>query len=93
MTVAGRPYDLRAWKRVRLLVLRRDDGRCQIRGPACSGAASVIDHIVPLKLGGAWLDPANLRAACRSCNTWRAYRSGDAAAGVPLGPANPSREW
>ena len=64
----ARGYDA-AWERVRLIVLRRDRYRCRIGGPGCTGRATSVDHIVPLALGGARLDPANLRAACGHCNS------------------------
>jgi 5-methylcytosine-specific restriction endonuclease McrA len=82
----GRVYDRRAWHRVRRLVLVRDGYRCRVGGPGCTGRGELVDHIVPVKMGGSWFDPANLRAACRSCNTSRAY------AGFRARP-NTSREW
>lgn len=45
----------------------------------CGGVANTTDHVIPLSRGGSnW--PANLRPACRPCNSgkkdrdWRAYR-------------------
>lgn len=61
-----RGYD-RAWRRVRLLVLQRDGWCCHW----CGRAADTADHLVPLAAGGDRLDPANLVAACRSCNSAR----------------------
>lgn len=57
-----------------MAVLERDGYQCRIKGPKCRGAAAEVDHIVPWRDGGAWFDPANLRAACSWCNTWRANR-------------------
>jgi 5-methylcytosine-specific restriction endonuclease McrA len=71
---------------LRLEVLSRDGWRCQVRGERCQGMASVVDHIIPVRAGGPWWDMGNLRAACRSCNTARAYE------GFRARP-NPSREW
>jgi 5-methylcytosine-specific restriction endonuclease McrA len=53
------------WKRVRILVLKRDNYCCIICGADVSlpGAARV-DHIRRVKDGGAPLDPANLRTLC-----------------------------
>jgi 5-methylcytosine-specific restriction endonuclease McrA len=48
---------------VRREVLMRDGGICIVAGPTCRGRATSVDHIVPVSLGGARLDPANLRAA------------------------------
>jgi len=52
-------------------------GRCWM----CWGIATTMDHVVPLAHGGSnW--PANLRPACRSCNSrksardWRDYSPG-----------------
>ena len=82
-----KPYD-HTWQKVRLIVLARDAYRCQIRGPRCTERATEADHIVSLAQGGARLDPANLRAACRPCN---------ASAGGTLGAQRkqrtPSRDW
>jgi 5-methylcytosine-specific restriction endonuclease McrA len=64
----ARGYDA-AWERIRLEILVRDGYRCRIGGPGCTIRATTVDHIVPLALGGARLDPANLRAACGHCNT------------------------
>jgi 5-methylcytosine-specific restriction endonuclease McrA len=50
-------------------VIDRDLGLCQIKGPHCTTYATEVDHIVPRIEGGALFDPANLRAACRACNS------------------------
>jgi 5-methylcytosine-specific restriction endonuclease McrA len=71
---------------LRLEVLARDGWRCQVRGVRCQVVASVVDHITPVRAGGAWWDKSNLRAACRSCNTARAYGGFEAR-------RRPSREW
>lgn len=63
-----KPQYAGAWQQVRRIVLARDGYRCQIQGPRCTGRATEADHIVALALGGARLDPANLRAACKPCN-------------------------
>jgi len=56
-----------AWRGVRLLVLRRDQYRCQIRGPRCTTVATQAAHIVPKSQGGTD-HPDNVRAACAPCN-------------------------
>jgi 5-methylcytosine-specific restriction endonuclease McrA len=60
------PYD-RQWRRVAALVLDRDSHRCQL----CGGPAGTVDHIIGLVDGGPRLDPTNLRALCRPCNSRR----------------------
>jgi len=61
----GRPYD-----RLRVMILQRDNWTCHLCGQA---GASVVDHVTPLAQGGHPTDPANLAAACASCNA----RKGD----------------
>src|SRR5688572_8571010 len=69
MPRSSSPYG-HPWPRVRLEILHRDGWVCRVLGPTCKGHATTVDHIVPLSRGGARLDPANLRAACASCQTW-----------------------
>ncbi len=73
-TSSQRGYNDPAWRRVRKLVLERDEHTCQLRGRGCTGVATTVDHIVPLAAGGARLDPANLQAACSWCNTSKGGR-------------------
>lgn len=75
-------YRGRAWQTVRAAVLARDGWRCQIcavdldpNARPRTRYAAVVDHVVPVSAGGAWHDPANLRAACHPCNTTRANQS------------------
>ncbi len=72
------------------MVLERDGHRCQIHGHRCTILATDVDHIVPLADGGAPYDPANLRAACKWCNSWLAAQRTNAAR--RLAGAN-RREW
>src|SRR5690349_3816011 len=68
-----RRYGTARWKRVRLLVLRRDGYVCQVE-PGCPVRANTADHIVPAHPGmtdAEFHDPANLRAACGPHNLAR----------------------
>jgi 5-methylcytosine-specific restriction protein A len=57
------PYD-HQWAELASAYLRTHP-RCQ----RCHSApAREVDHIIPLKLGGARLDPHNLRGLCVSCH-------------------------
>ena len=51
-----------AWMNIRRKVLRDAKGQCAM----CGKAATVIDHITPLHLGGK--DDGNLQALCLSCH-------------------------
>ena len=64
-TPTQRGYDA-AWRALRPAILARDGYVCQLCG--LPGADSV-DHIIPMAQGGDRLDPSNLRAAHRSCNS------------------------
>jgi 5-methylcytosine-specific restriction protein A len=73
----GSPY-YRQWQRVRLVILARDGHRCRLALPGCKGVATEVDHIVELAAGGARLDPANLQAACKPCNSSKGASFGNA---------------
>jgi 5-methylcytosine-specific restriction protein A len=77
------------WRKVRLVVLERDGYRCRIGGPGCLVDADQVDHVISWRLGGAVLDPENLRAACRHCNASR----GGVLGGSKPAQRRPSREW
>ncbi len=80
-----KPYWTPQWRRIRLYVLDRDGRRCW----RCGRPANTVDHIVAAADGGALYDPANLRAACTTCNSADGGRIG--AARRQLG--RPSRRW
>jgi 5-methylcytosine-specific restriction protein A len=92
------------WRRIRELVLQRDNYRCVICGVDIStpGAARV-DHIRRVRDGGAFFDPANLRSLCvmhdNQGHAEKGSRSptrqerftlpGCDVAGLPVDPAHP----
>lgn len=67
-------YTSAAWRKVRPIILARDNWTCKIRGPKCVGKANTVDHIIEIESGGAWYDEDNLRAACEPCNYGRGHR-------------------
>jgi 5-methylcytosine-specific restriction endonuclease McrA len=88
----GRPrsaYQTQRWQRLRLQILARDRGICQIRRVGCRGTATTVDHIEPISRGGAMWDVANLRAACTVCNYGRRPPLPVNTSSSPI----PSREW
>lgn len=104
--MAKDPRTSYVWKtKIRPAILARDGFACQIRGPKCKRVANVVDHVLPLSLGGDPFDPANLRAACATCNSGRrlgqpatrprrraAYAFAPQHDDGPLYPG-PSRDW
>ena len=59
-------YDSTAWRRFRAQTLRQRP-LCQVDG--CGQASRHLDHRVPIRAGGAPLDPANVQALCASCHS------------------------
>jgi 5-methylcytosine-specific restriction enzyme A len=59
-----------AWQRRKAQVFERDGGLCMI---CWNAPAIVVDHIVPIALGGT-NELANLQAACDDCNSRKAAR-------------------
>jgi 5-methylcytosine-specific restriction endonuclease McrA len=74
MTTRDPRFGSPRWKATRLYVLHRDRWLCQIRGPKCNHFATEVDHVEARADGGDMFDPSNLRAACKSCNGWRAAK-------------------
>jgi 5-methylcytosine-specific restriction endonuclease McrA len=60
-----------AWRRVRVQVLERDGGVCQLRLEGCQHEASEVDHVVDIRLRGGVLDPDNCRSVCGPCHRRR----------------------
>lgn len=68
-SAASRGYG-HTWRKLRLLVLRRDPV-CTI-GKICGGTApsTEVDHIVPKRAGGEDRED-NLQGACKACHSWK----------------------
>jgi 5-methylcytosine-specific restriction protein A len=96
--MAGRFYDKRAWRRLRLAKLAASP-MCELRYPGCKGAASEVDHRTAIKDGGDPLAWDNLSSACKPCHSAKTssvevhgkasvHIKGADAAGVPRDPAH-----
>jgi excisionase family DNA binding protein len=60
-------------KRLRFLILKRDNYRCQICGNnAENGARLEVDHKIAVAVGGS-NDPSNLWTLCFNCNRGKAH--------------------
>jgi hypothetical protein len=56
----------RAWRKVRLAVLNRDQWRCQLQIPGiCTTRATHVHHVRGKQHGD---DPAYLLSSCQACN-------------------------
>ena len=71
--VRGRqdPRVSKDYKKVRLVVLARDGYVCYY----CGKDADTVDHVISIKNGGNPVDPSNLLACCRRCNSAKGSRS------------------
>jgi 5-methylcytosine-specific restriction endonuclease McrA len=87
--VRGRqdPRVSKDYKKIRLIVLARDGYVCYY----CGQDATTVDHIVSIKNGGDPVNPENLLACCKRCNSAKGSRSqGVFLARVSTPPAFPS---
>lgn len=74
------PRDSRTWRKLRLVILARDQWTCGY----CNQPATTIDHIIPVsKAPDLALNPENCISACKRCNSSKGSRS----AGSFLAPA------
>lgn len=69
-----RKLDRKRWGAVRRLVLIRDDYRCVKCGKA---GRLEVDHIRPLRRGGAPWDLTNLQTLCRACHIAKTRRENE----------------
>ncbi len=58
-------YRTAEWRTLRAKILA---ARPVCQSPGCSAPSSHIDHIVPMRSGGAAFSPANLQALCQRCH-------------------------
>ncbi|MFE2041661.1 HNH endonuclease [Streptomyces sp. NPDC059477] len=91
--MAGNPRNGRPWRRLTAEIRRRGEP-CWICGHHINLSLDprhpmsfTVDHVTPLARGGALLDPANLRACHRACNSRKRDRT------TPHRPAGPSLRW
>lgn len=67
-SAARRGYDS-TWRPVRLAYLQRVGWRCERCGARPADTSRLhVHHVVPLRDGGARLNPSNLQALCESCH-------------------------
>ncbi len=81
-------YQSRQWRSVRAAFLREHPlcGACGAKGLLV--AARVVDHVLPIKDGGARFDAANLQSLCVPCHNSKTARESAARSGPPQGGMN-----
>ena len=64
-------------KRLRFEILRRDNHACRYCGASAPDVKLVVDHVIPVALGGTD-EPSNLVTACEPCNSGKSATPADA---------------
>jgi 5-methylcytosine-specific restriction enzyme A len=59
------PYNTQRWLRVRKRQLMREPLCCACHAHGLIVVASEVDHVSPIKSGGAVFDPNNLQSLCK----------------------------
>jgi len=67
-------YQSRSWRAVRAALLREQPLCALCKAAGRLFAANVVDHIVPIKDGGARFDQANLQPLCVPCHNRKTAR-------------------
>lgn len=63
------------WRKVRLAILNRDHWTCYLCSKRLIGFDATVDHLVPVSVSPELrLEPRNLAACCRKCNSSKADR-------------------
>jgi len=58
------------WQKIRRFILDRDQWTCYKCQKKLAGLDATVDHLIPLAVDRTLgLDPSNLAACCRSCNS------------------------
>lgn len=66
------PRNTNRWKKVRVIVLERDNYTCYY----CNREANTVDHLIALANGGDPFDVSNLVACCAECNSTKQDKIG-----------------
>lgn len=72
-SAAARGYDSR-WRKLRNRFIREHPLCIHCKAEGRTKEAEEVDHIIPLRQGGARLDPANLQSLCRRCHQRKTAR-------------------
>jgi len=65
-------YNSTRWRKVRIHILKRDGGICQMCGK--SEKSMIVDHIKEIKDGGEPYSYDNLQTLCKSCHNIKTAR-------------------
>ena len=88
-TASSRATSGRQWRLLRDRIMRQAGRTCEVIG--CELPAHAIDHITPVSLGGAELDPDNLQALCKPHHAAKTGGEASAAAAAKRAAPKPRR--
>ena len=69
-------YNSKAWKTAKARHLKIEPLCRECKKKGLLVRATVVDHIVPIKQGGALLDEGNLQSLCWSCHSRKSAKEG-----------------
>jgi 5-methylcytosine-specific restriction protein A len=61
-------YDSALWRKTRLAVLKREPWCRECKRLGIATLATVVDHIIPLRMVGPKVSPDNLQPLCAACH-------------------------
>jgi 5-methylcytosine-specific restriction protein A len=67
-------YDSRAWRKLRAWFIRQNPVCVECKGQGIATVVDVVDHITPIKEGGARLDASNLQSLCNMHHNQKSAR-------------------
>lgn len=73
---SARFYSSGPWRKLRAAKLERDPLCEECKRNGRLRPASMVDHIVPIRFGGAPLDLANLQSLCWPCHSAKSIKEG-----------------
>lgn len=69
-------YNTPTWRKCRLVILKQEPCCRQCAKNEIVTPAQMVDHIIPMAIGGAPLDPENLQPLCNSCHAAKSKQDG-----------------
>jgi 5-methylcytosine-specific restriction enzyme A len=76
-------YSSRRWRAVRMAHLQAEPLCRSCKAEGRVAAATIVDHVKPMKQGGAPFDDANLQGLCSPCHSAKSIREGSRYGGAP----------
>ncbi len=67
-------YDSMLWRRVRESILRKEPWCRECRREGRRALADMVDHVTPIRMGGARVSESNLQPMCTTCHSRKRQR-------------------